>query len=109
MLQPARDEHFVRKFAAQMKKSIISVPSKTMEMLVRWNGPGNTRELENFLEPSAILTPGRVVRAPRSEFQTAVHQAMVGVRAASGTRNANGFFAQSHLDQVGIKPGGCRA
>jgi PAS domain S-box-containing protein len=28
-------EHFVRKFAAQMKKSVTSVPSKTMEMLVR--------------------------------------------------------------------------
>jgi hypothetical protein len=40
MLQPARDEHFVRKFAAQMKRSIISVPSKTMEMLVRWGVAG---------------------------------------------------------------------
>jgi DNA-binding NtrC family response regulator len=92
-----------------MKKSIISVPSKTMEMLVRWNWPGNTRERENFLEPTVILTPARVVRAPLSEFQTAVDQARVGVRAASGTRNANGLFAQSHLDQVGIKPGRYRA
>ena len=53
-------EHFVRKFADQMKKSITSIPSKTMETLMRWDWPGNIRELENFMERSVILTPGSV-------------------------------------------------
>jgi DNA-binding NtrC family response regulator len=72
-----------------MKESIISVPAKTMEMLVRWEWPGNTREPENFLERTVILTPGWVVRAPLLEFQAAVDQAGVGVGAACpgpGTR-----------------------
>jgi len=51
-------EYFVRKFATQMQKSITSIPSKTMEILVRWGWPGNIRELENFGERSVILTPG---------------------------------------------------
>jgi PAS domain S-box-containing protein len=63
-------EHFVRKFASRMKKSIISIPSKTMETLVRWEWPGNIRELENFVERSVILTPGPVLQAPLSELQT---------------------------------------
>jgi formate hydrogenlyase transcriptional activator len=67
-------EHFVRKFATQMKKSITSISSKTMEMLVRWEWPGNIRELENFVERSVILTPGAVLQAPLSELQTAVDQ-----------------------------------
>jgi PAS domain S-box-containing protein len=62
-------EHFVRKFAAQMKKSIVSIPSKTMEILVRWEWPGNIRELENFVERSVILTSGSVLQAPLSELQ----------------------------------------
>jgi PAS domain S-box-containing protein len=67
-------EHFVRKFATQMKKSITSIPSKTMEMLVRWEWPGNIRELENFVERSVILTPGAVLQAPLSELQAAADQ-----------------------------------
>src|SRR5208282_5811711 len=59
-------EHFVRKFAFQMKKSITSIPAKTMETLVRWDWPGNIRELENFMERSVILTPGSVLQAPLS-------------------------------------------
>lgn len=62
-------EHFVRKFAAQMKKSITSIPSRTMETLVRWEWPGNIRELENFVERSVILTSGSVLQAPLSELQ----------------------------------------
>ncbi len=63
-------EHFVRKFAAKMKKSITSIPSKTMETLVRWEWPGNIRELENFVERSVILTQGSVLQAPLAELQT---------------------------------------
>jgi PAS domain S-box-containing protein len=64
-------EHFVRKFAAQTKKSITSIPSKAMEILVRWDWPGNIRELENFMERSVILTPGSVLQAPLSELEGA--------------------------------------
>ncbi|MGC1223896.1 MAG: PAS domain S-box protein, partial [Candidatus Sulfotelmatobacter sp.] len=71
-------EHFVRKFAAQMKKSITSIPSKTMEMMVRWDWPGNIRELENFVERSVILTPGSVLQAPLAELQTVVEEGNVG-------------------------------
>src|SRR6202030_2376112 len=65
---------FVRKFAGQMRKSITSIPSRTMETLVRWEWPGNIRELENFIERSVILTPGSVLQAPLSELQTAADQ-----------------------------------
>jgi formate hydrogenlyase transcriptional activator len=62
-------EHFVRKFSAQMKKPITSIPSKTMEALVRWDWPGNIRELENFVERSVILTPGSMLQAPLFELE----------------------------------------
>src|SRR5712691_2038549 len=67
-------EHFVRKFSAQMKKSITSIPSKSMELLVRWEWPGNIRELENFVERSVILTPGSVLQSPLSELETVVEK-----------------------------------
>jgi formate hydrogenlyase transcriptional activator len=128
-------EHFVLKFAAQMKKSITSIPSKTMEMLVRWDWPGNIRELENFVERSVILTPGSVLQAPLSELQAAVdqgsgesrvtvrdhererilralrecHGRLGGPDGAAARLGLKRTTLQSKLDQLGIKPGEYRA
>jgi PAS domain S-box-containing protein len=124
-------EHFVHKFAAQMKKSITSIPSKTMEMLVRWDWPGNIRELENFVERSVILTPGSVLQAPLSELQTVVergggvakdslrdqererilrvlrdcHGRLGGPDGAAARLGLKRTTLQSKLSQYGIKPG----
>lgn len=67
---PLLIEHFLRKYAARMGKSITSIPAKTMEALVQWAWPGNIRELENFVERSVILTPGTVLQVPLSELLT---------------------------------------
>ncbi len=67
---PQLVEHFVRKCAGRMNKSISSIPARTMETLVQWAWPGNIRELENFVERSVILTPGKVLQVPVSELIT---------------------------------------
>ena len=67
-------DHFVRKYALRMNKVIASIPAKTMEALVRWNWPGNIRELENLVERSVILTPGSVLRAPLAELHGVVEE-----------------------------------
>jgi len=128
-------EYFVRKFAKQTQKSITSIPSKTMEILVRWGWPGNIRELENFVERSVILTPGSVLQAPLSELQTDMdgghgriddslreHERERVVRALRECRGklggAEGAAArlglkrttlQSKLDNLGIKPADYRS
>ena len=127
-------EHFVRKFAMQMKKSITSIPVKTMEQLVRWEWPGNIRELENFVERSVILTPGSVLQAPLSELQPDIENSKGGTgnlrdkereRILRALRDCHGRLGgpegaaarlglkrttlQSKLDHLGIKPGAYRA
>jgi PAS domain S-box-containing protein len=128
-------EHFVGKFANRMKKSITSIPSRTMEILVRWDWPGNIRELENFVERSVILTPGSVLQAPLSELQAAFEagdgknsdslrdkereRILRALRDCSGRLGGpDGAAArlglkrttlQSKLDHLGIKPGAYRA
>jgi PAS domain S-box-containing protein len=65
---PLLVEHFVKKFALRMKKTITSIPKKTMDALAEWDWPGNIRELENFVERSVILTQGSVLIAPLKEL-----------------------------------------
>jgi PAS domain S-box-containing protein len=62
-------EHFVQKFARRMKRSITTIPKKTMDALMSWDWPGNVRELENFIERSVILTQGSVLVVPLSGLQ----------------------------------------
>ena len=61
-------EHFVKKFALRMKRSITSIPKKTMDALKGWDWPGNVRELENVIERAVILTQGSVLAVPLDEI-----------------------------------------
>ena len=63
-------EHFVQKFAQRMKKSITSSPTRTLDALMKWEWPGNARELENFIERSVILTQGSVLVSPLGEMES---------------------------------------
>ncbi len=124
---PLLIEHFVRKYAARMNKSIISIPAKTMETLVQWSWPGNIRELENFVERSVILTPGLVLQVPLGELHAEPDQnksetlrdkererILRALRECNGQLGGpNGAAArlglkrttlQSKLSQFGIKP-----
>jgi len=46
-----------------MNKTIKSILTEIIRELERWHWPGNIRELENFIERSAILTPVTVCGA----------------------------------------------
>ena len=129
---PLLIEHFVRKYANRMNKSILSIPARTMETLVQWAWPGNIRELENFVERSVILTPGLVLQVPLSELHAESdsdetetlrdkerQRILRALRECKGQLGGpNGAAArlglkrttlQSKLNGFGISPGGYRA
>jgi len=66
---PLLVRYFVQKFARRMDRGIETIPSETMDALINWHWPGNTRELENFIERSVILTEGTALRAPLAVLQ----------------------------------------
>lgn len=60
---------FVDKHSRRLYRKIETIPPDTMRALIRWDWPGNIRELENFIERAVILTKGPVLRAPLSELE----------------------------------------
>jgi len=60
--------YFVRIYAQRMNKHIEQIPSEAMKALLRYDWPGNIRELQNFVERSVILTTGCVLNPPVSEL-----------------------------------------
>ncbi len=66
---PLLVRHFLSSHSKRMGRHIETIPTETMQALVKWRWPGNVRELENFIERSVILTQGSVLRAPLAELE----------------------------------------
>ena len=59
---PLLVEHFLRRFNVRMNKRIGSVSPEVMQLFMRYDFPGNIRELENAMEHAFILCNGIQVR-----------------------------------------------
>jgi formate hydrogenlyase transcriptional activator len=59
---PLLVQHCVQQATRRMRKTIDTIPSETMEALIRYRWPGNIRELENVIERAVILSPGPVLQ-----------------------------------------------
>jgi transcriptional regulator with GAF, ATPase, and Fis domain len=65
---PALAEHFVQKFAERHRKPIDQIPYELMQAMMNYDWPGNIRELQNLIERSVIMSPGRVLRSLTREL-----------------------------------------
>jgi two-component system response regulator PilR (NtrC family) len=54
-------QHFLEKYAGEMDKSIHKLSSYALDMLGRYDFPGNIRELENMIERSVALETTNVI------------------------------------------------
>jgi formate hydrogenlyase transcriptional activator len=67
---PLLVHHFAQHYAWQMKKTIETIPSETIQALTRYSWPGNIRELQNLIERAVILSSGTVLRVPLGNLGT---------------------------------------
>ena len=67
---PLLVRHFVQQFSRRMNRSIETIPSETMNTLVRYDWPGNIRELQNVIERAVIVTTGSVLKVPLDDLRT---------------------------------------
>ena len=52
---------FIRRFAGELKKKIDGLEPDAQKLLMRYNWPGNIRELENTIERAMLLAEGRAI------------------------------------------------
>jgi formate hydrogenlyase transcriptional activator len=65
---PSLVRHFTQQFARRMGKQIKTIPTATMDALVRYPWPGNVRELQNIIERAVILSPGPTLQIPLADL-----------------------------------------
>jgi formate hydrogenlyase transcriptional activator len=66
---PLLVRHFVQQFARRMGRSVDTIPTETMNVLVRYHWPGNIRELQNLVERAVILSNGPILKVPLNDLQ----------------------------------------
>ncbi len=54
-------QHFLEKYASIMSKDITKISSYAIDLLSRYNFPGNIRELENLIERSVALANTNII------------------------------------------------
>jgi len=65
---PLLVRHFAQQFARRMNKTIDTIPTESMNTLMRYHWPGNIRELQNLIERAMILSTGPVLNIPLADL-----------------------------------------
>jgi formate hydrogenlyase transcriptional activator len=65
---PQLVRHFVKEFSRRNQRVIDTIPSETMQALVRYHWPGNIRELQNVIERAVIISRGPVLNVALTEL-----------------------------------------
>ena len=98
---PLLAEHFLAKYREQMGKPISGIAHPTMELLTRYDWPGNIRELENVMERAVALETTPAI-LPDSLPQTVRGDAvrLSGTLAPADVLPASGFDLEAHVKEI---------
>ncbi len=65
---PPLVDHFVTRFARENRKALKGVSREAMDQLVKYDYPGNVRELENIIERAVVLARGELITTEELPF-----------------------------------------
>ena len=88
---PLLVRHFVQQFSRRNNRVIDTIPSETMEALIRYHWPGNIRELQNVIERAVIISKGPVLNVSLAELKSDI---------SSKTSPANTKVSSAHHESL---------
>jgi two-component system response regulator PilR (NtrC family) len=102
---PLLADHFLAKYAEQMQKPVTGISRDALDLLVRYDWPGNIRELENVIERAVALeaTPAILSDSlPPAIRGDAARNAAVSsaTTAPADVLPASGFDLEAHVKEI---------
>jgi formate hydrogenlyase transcriptional activator len=78
---------FTRRCARKLNRTIEEIPGPALEALIRYDWPGNIRELQNVVERSVILSHGPELCIAMPEFNSQLAPVVLVGRVANGSED----------------------
>ncbi len=99
---PLLVRHFVQQFSRRMNRSVETIPAETMNTLVRYDWPGNIRELQNVIERAVIVSTGPVLKVPLDDLRTRVPsaEALNSGSTSEDTGKMRGVLEEAERKQI---------
>jgi formate hydrogenlyase transcriptional activator len=95
---PLLVRHFVKEFSRRNQRVIDTIPSETMQALIRYHWPGNIRELQNVIERAVIVSRGPVLNVALAELTPDVSSPPVPI--LTGATSASHESLQEMLEET---------
>jgi formate hydrogenlyase transcriptional activator len=96
---PLLVRHFVQQFSRRNNRGIDTIPSETMDALVRYHWPGNIRELQNVIERAVIVSRGSVLKVPTADLKPAA-VVSEGARPPAAAGTLRGTLGETERAQI---------
>ncbi len=58
---PVLVDHFIKKYSKENQKDVMGINREALDQLMKYNFPGNVRELENVIERAVVLTRNELI------------------------------------------------
>ncbi len=89
---PLLIDHFIAHYARENAREIDGVSSEAMDMLLKYDYPGNVRELENIIERAVVIARGDVISVEDLPFR--------GIPEAAGAKGTDDGILRRSLEEL---------
>ena len=97
-LAPLMD-HFLKRFSSENSRNIKGVSTKARDLLMKYDYPGNVRELENILERAVVIARGDTVGTADLPFSAAEENRSGNRNWKQGTLKEKMAFLEQEMVQ----------
>ncbi len=81
---PPLIDHFLRRYAEENGKEIIGLSSEAQDVLLKYDYPGNVRELENIIERAVVIARDAVISVEDLPFREGMEEGRAGGKSEEG-------------------------
>lgn len=81
---PILIEHFLKRYAEENGKEIAGLSSEAQDVLLKYDYPGNVRELENIIERAVVIAREAVISVEDLPFRESMEETTAGRKAEEG-------------------------
>ncbi len=77
-------DHFLRRYSEENGKEIAGISSEAQDILLKYDYPGNVRELENIIERAVVIARDAVISIEDLPFHEAMEEGRAGGKSEEG-------------------------